>query len=177
MHHVTRIVMTGQTMINGEIANLEYTIKENNMARIKMTSRSNSTKKTSHRKLIEKLDKIFSEYIRLRDVDTSGYGRCISSGKIVHWKEADAGHYINRAHMATRYHEKNVHLQSRFDNRFREGNMLGYTKGLIKKYGAGILDELEILKNQTSRYSNFDLQVLINEYTKKVKQLHEDKGI
>lgn len=27
--------MTGQTMINGEIANLEYTIKENNMVKTK----------------------------------------------------------------------------------------------------------------------------------------------
>lgn len=142
-----------------------------------MTLHSKSTKRTPRRKLIEKLDRIFSEYIRLRDVDETGYGKCISSGKIIHWKDADAGHYINRAHMSTRYCEKNVHLQSRFDNRFREGNMIGYTRGLIKKYGPGVIDELEVLKHQESHLSDFDYEVLIKHYQKEVKRLKEEKGL
>ncbi|MEG1950849.1 MAG: recombination protein NinG [Odoribacter sp.] len=125
----------------------------------------------------EKLDRIFSQYIRLRDVNSDGYGMCISCGKIIHWKEGDAGHYINRAEMSTRYCEKNVHLQCRFDNRFREGNMLGYTKGLIKKYGIGILDELEILKSSTSHLSKFEYDVLIKHYQSEVKRLLKEKNL
>ncbi len=40
---------------------------------------------------LDTLDRIFSEYIRRRDSDENGIGRCISCGKMVHWKEADCG--------------------------------------------------------------------------------------
>lgn len=124
-----------------------------------------------------KLDRIFSEYIRLRDANSKGYTVCISCGKIVLWKEADCGHFINRSHMATRFNEKNCNAQCRSCNRYDEGNNLGYTRGLIKKYGLYIIEELEVLKHQSSHLTDFEYQVLINEYTQKVKQLHADKGI
>lgn len=59
------------------------------------------------------LDRWFSLYIRLRDSDANGFGRCISCGKLVHYKEADCGHFINRQHMNTRYDERNCNLQCR----------------------------------------------------------------
>ena len=60
---------------------------------------------------------------------------------------------------------------------FDEGNNIGYMRGLIKKYGQAVIEELEILKHQHSHLSDFDYKVLIDLYTQKVKQLHEDKGI
>lgn len=124
-----------------------------------------------------KLDRIFSEYIRIRDANQQGYTVCISCGKIVSWKEADCGHFVNRRHMATRFNEKNCNSQCRSCNRFDEGNNIGYMRGLIKKYGQAVIEELEILKHQHSHLSDFDYKVLIDLYTQKVKQLHEDKGI
>ena len=124
-----------------------------------------------------KLDRIFSEFIRLRDANLQGFTVCISCGKIVPWKEADCGHFVNRSHMATRYHEKNCNAQCRSCNRYDEGNNIGYARGLIKKYGPDIIEELEVLKHQSSHLTDFEYQVLIKEYTQKVKQLHEDKGI
>jgi hypothetical protein len=123
-----------------------------------------------------KLDRVFSEYIRLRDANKDGYLMCISCGKLVHWKEADAGHYVNRAHMSTRFDEKNVNGQCRFCNRFREGEMLGYTKGLIKKYGEGILDELQLKKNQTSKITDFEAEILVKYYRAQVKNLKAEKN-
>lgn len=79
--------------------------------------------------------------------------------------------------MATRYHEKNCNAQCRSCNRFDEGNIIGYIRGLTKKYGQGIIEDLEILKHQHSHLTDFEYQVLIDNYTQKVKQLHEDKGI
>ncbi len=116
-----------------------------------------------------KLDRIFSIYIRQRDADDNGYIRCISCGKVVYWKDADCGHYVNRANMATRYHEKNCNAQCRRCNRFEEGNMLGYTKGLIRKYGEGILDELDWLRHQTSKMTKFEYETLIKYYKEKTK--------
>ena len=127
--------------------------------------------------LKNKLDRIFSLYIRLRDANPQGYTRCISCGKIVPWKEADCGHFINRSHMATRYNEKNCNAQCRSCNRFDEGNNIGYIRGLIKKYGQGVIDELEILKHQESHWTEFEYKSLIEHYKQKVKELHENKGI
>lgn len=124
-----------------------------------------------------KLDRIFSEYIRLRDADNNGMVRCISCRNIEHWKNVDCGHFVNRSHTSTRFNEKNCNAQCRRCNRFDEGNNIGYMKGLIKKYGASVLEELEVLKYQESQLSEFEYKVLIEHYTKEVKRLHEDKGI
>jgi hypothetical protein len=120
---------------------------------------------------IAALDMVFSEYIRLRDADSSGYVRCISCGKIIHWKESDCGHYVNRKHLSTRWNERNCNGQCRSCNRFDEGNMLGYTKGLIKKYGEGVLNELDMLKHQVSKMTEFEGKLLIKHYKVKVKEL------
>ena len=124
-----------------------------------------------------KLDRIFSLYIRLRDASPQGYTRCISCGKIIPWKEADCGHFVNRSHMATRYNEKNCNAQCRSCNRFDEGNNIGYVRGLIKKYGQGVIEELEVLKHRESRWTEFEYKAMIDYYNQKVKKLHEDKGI
>ncbi len=63
-----------------------------------------------------KLDRVFSEYIRLRDTaghSKEGYFRCISCGQIKPYSQADCGHYIGRQHMATRYNEINCNAQCR----------------------------------------------------------------
>lgn len=133
--------------------------------------------KTQKTRLKERLDRIFSEFIRLRDSDERGLASCISCGKTVHWKEADCGHFVNRSHMSTRYDEKNCNLQCRSCNRFDEGNNIGYMKGLIKKYGPSVIDELETLKGQTSRLSEFDYKVLIEHYKREAKKLKQEKGL
>ena len=97
--------------------------------------------------LKRRLDRIFSEYIRLRDADANGCCRCISCGAIHPWKETDCGHYVNRSHLSTRYDGKNCNAQCRRCNRFDEGNQIGYTRGLIKKYGIGVIDLLEVRKH------------------------------
>jgi uncharacterized C2H2 Zn-finger protein len=118
---------------------------------------------------IDKLDRIFSKYIRLRDADDNGYCRCISCGKVFHWKDGDAGHYINRKHMSVRWDEMNVHAQCRACNRFDEGNGPGYTQGLMKKYGPEVLDLLLYKKFQTSKLTDFEVECLIKHYNEKTK--------
>ena len=124
-----------------------------------------------------KLDRIFSEYIRLRDVNENGAGRCISCGKFVHYKNADAGHYVNRSIMSLRYDEKNVNLQCRHCNRFQEGNMIGYNHGLVEKYGDGVINYLNIKRFNFCKMGKFEYEVLIKEYKIKVKELKKQKNI
>mgnify|MGYP003563457137 CR=1 FL=1 len=50
-------------------------------------------------------------------------------------------------------------------------------RGLVAKYGDGIIEKLEVLKNQTTKYSEFEYKVLIDYYKEQVKTLHKEKGI
>jgi len=127
--------------------------------------------------LVAKLDKIFSEYIRLRDSDKNGYVICISCNRLEYWKDVDCGHYINRRHLATRWHEKNCNAQCRSCNRFDEGNTAGYTLGLIKKYGKDIIKELLFIKNNCHKITDFEGKELIKYYTKKIKELKATKNL
>lgn len=124
-----------------------------------------------------KLDRIFSLYIRLRDANPQGYTRCISCGKIIPWKEADCGHFVNRSHMATRYNEKNCNAQCRSCNRFDEGNNIGYIRGLVKRYGQGVIEELEVLKHQESHWTDFEYKTMIDYYKRKAQKLKQGKGL
>lgn len=118
-----------------------------------------------------KLDRIFSEYIRRRDADKNGNIICISCGKIIDWKQSDCGHYINRRHNALRYDEKNCNAQCRSCNRFDEGNIQGYRKGLIKKYGIKEVESLEIRKHNHCKLGEFEIKILTQEYKKKLKEI------
>jgi hypothetical protein len=109
-------------------------------------------------------DDWFSKYIRIRDADNNGYIRCISCGKIVHWKNADAGHFIKRQHIALRFNEQNVNAQCKLCNCFEQGNDIGYAKGLDKKYGPGTADKLRAMKNGTLHLGKFELKVIADHY-------------
>ena len=122
------------------------------------------------------LDRIFSEYIRRRDADDRGYVKCISCGTVVPWKQSDCGHYINRRHNSTRYDEVNCNAQCRSCNRFDEGNIQGYRRGLIEKYGEKATDYLEIKKYNTSKLGQFEINVLAHEYRKKLKEICSTKN-
>lgn len=125
----------------------------------------------------DKLWRVFSEYIRLRDADSNGNIRCITSGKVMHWKMADAGHFIGRRHMATKFHEQNVNAQSRGANRFNSGEQFVYAKMLDKKYGAGTADKLLALSRSTKKFHSFEIDALTEHYKKEVARLKKEKGL
>jgi len=116
------------------------------------------------------LDKTFSLFIRQRDAK-NGIIKCISCGKPVPWKESDCGHYINRKHMSTRYDEQNCNAQCRSCNRFNEGSMHGYAKGLRVKYGEDVPEKLFIKHFNTCKMSQVEVNLLTKYYKAKIKAL------
>jgi hypothetical protein len=139
------------------------------MLQKRLRSRSNSLK--------NKLDDVFSEFIRLRDSRDDGTFVCISCGRLLPYDQADCGHYINRKHMSTRFSEKNCNAQCHSCNRFDEGNIQGYRRGLIAKYGEPVVLMLEASKNQINKLSEFEYKAMIDHYRKEVKRLKKEKGI
>ena len=122
-------------------------------------------RKAKRSTLVRKLDTIFSEYIRKKNADKKGYVKCITSGKKYHFTEVDAGHFISRKEMSTRWEEDNVWPQSRFDNRFRYGRQYVYSLALEKKK-QGLPKHLYKLSKKTVKYSLADLQEMIEKYKK-----------
>lgn len=96
-------------------------------------------KKRTQKQWKTKIDPVFHEYIRRRDCDDhTGMTTCISCNKPVHFSETDAGHFIGRQHLITRYDERNVHAQCRKCNRFEYGRQYEYSINL----GAELSEEL-----------------------------------
>lgn len=122
------------------------------------------------RKLEKKLDTIFSKFIRLRD-SNDGYFKCCSCGQLKPIEQADAGHFINRRWLATRWREDNVHAQCRSCNRFDEGNATGYALFMLNKYGQAHIEYLQALKNAGFHPKDYEIQLLIDEYKKKINDV------
>ncbi|MNJ28086.1 Bacteriophage Lambda NinG protein [compost metagenome] len=115
----------------------------------------------------------FNTYIRLRD-QLAGHA-CISSGRPLDWNgnAVDAGHYRSvGAAPHLRFDERNVHAQSKEQNRYLSGNATDYRVGLIKRIGLEAVEGLE--RDQSVRkYTIEDLKAIKAEYRAKIKQLKE----
>lgn len=117
----------------------------------------------------KELWRVFSLYIRQRDANEDGISYCISCGKPGHWRGMDAGHFYSQGgYPGIWLHEKNVNCQCKHCNLFLEGNKQGYTKGLVAKYGDGVLEELDMLKHRHQKLSIGDIKVLILYYKGKL---------
>lgn len=116
-------------------------------------------------------DKLFSEIIRRSCADTEGYVSCVTCKVSIHWTEADAGHYESRRHNNTRYDERNVWPQCRTCNRFEEGRKYEFGKFLVEQFGEGIIHELREAAHQIKRFTEPELQELINRFRKELRDL------
>lgn len=121
------------------------------------------------------LQKVFNEFIRLRDTQIS-QGRkfftCISCGQPKELFEMHAGHFFPvGGHEAVRFNEDNVHGQCKYCNYFKHGNPVAYKKNLIKKIGQERFDKLEIRSQNRSNMMRFEVEYLIGVYKEKVNDL------
>lgn len=127
--------------------------------------------------LVDKLDRIFSQYIRLRDVMPNGYFRCISCGKVKPYEQSDCGHFFSRRHMATRFDEDNCNSECKGCNRFSADHLIGYQVNLIRKIGQDRYERLVWRHNSTKKWCDFELKELIKYYKALVDKLKEEKGL
>lgn len=129
--------------------------------------------KTPRQKLKNKLDVVFSQYIRRRYADFSGRSECFTCGKVDHWKKMDAGHFMGRVKMSTRWDEANVQVQCKRCNIFLHGNQYKFGLQLDRKYGEGKADELQFLSAQMVKFDETALQEEIDNYSELLAELPE----
>lgn len=123
------------------------------------------------KKLVEKLDTVFSLYIRKSAANEQGIVKCYTCGAYHEWKYVDAGHYISRRHFGTRWEEKNVKPQCKKCNIFNQGSADTFAAHLVREYGSTILELLAAKKNNTMKLGKFEYEILIKDYQNKLKNL------
>lgn len=121
-------------------------------------------KKTSRKKLIEKLDKAFSVYIRTRNANLDGLVECITCGTVRHWKQMQCGHFMSRVKYATRWNEFNAAPQCQKCNIFNQGEQYKFAKWLEETYGQEKVEEIVRLSNTTAKFSDGDLEEMLSRY-------------
>lgn len=131
--------------------------------------------------LKKKLQRVFNEYIRLRDVDEHGHGNCISCGSPVRFGNPNyqAGHYYPAPVETLRFNENNCNGQCKSCNYFKSGNLIEYRKGLVKKIGERGVKELDVLAGVYARggyrHDRFTLETKMKEYKVKLKSIKKKK--
>jgi len=125
----------------------------------------------TRKKLIQRLDKVFSQWVRRKDADHRGYVECWTCGKVLPWSRVDAGHFQSRAKFSTRWDEMNVKPQCKGCNGFRSGEQFKFARKLDAVYGQGTAEEIERISNQTRKYSVEELEALIDVYNRRLRKL------
>ena len=130
------------------------------------------SKKLTRKKLIIKLDNIFSKYIRLRDADKYGYCRCVTCGERLHWKKIQAGHFISRKYYATRWDEENVNAQCVACNVFKSGEQYKYSLYL----GNDISLDLSNRSKEIVKFESYKLEEMLGIYKNKIESMDSFEG-
>lgn len=130
---------------------------------------------TSLPKLKEKLDRVFSVYVRLRDSNDFGWGTCVTCKRHILWKEGDAGHFMTRNHLATRFHPHNVHLQCKGCNGPRGGEQYAHGLAVDERHGEGTAEKLRLLSKKQHRITRHEYEELITHYSEAVAELKRHK--
>ena len=115
--------------------------------------------------LTEKADKLFSEYIRKKDADETGFVACCTCDVMFRWQDLDCGHFISRSKFAIRYDERNAHPQCKPCNSKHNDNSKPYAMFMLKKYKGGTLTELNKLAESFT--SSLDKRIILNDVIKK----------
>lgn len=123
------------------------------------------------------LDTYFSQFIRLRDCSDEGFSHCCTCGKFMFWKECDAGHFVSRNHLNTRFDERNVHSQCKKCNRFEGGRQYEHSKFIDKKYGEGMAEKIYQKSRLQIKIAPFEYEEKIKHYREEVKRLKKEKRL
>lgn len=120
------------------------------------------TKLPTVKSLEKKLDKVHSEYIRLRDP------ACVTCGSV---DQANNGHLFTRRAKSTRWDDLNCARQCWPCNFRHEFDPYPYTVWFLDKYGREAYDRLHFRHRTIRKFTRADIEGLIDEYTAKVKEL------
>jgi hypothetical protein len=129
-----------------------------------------SAKKPSRSKIVQKLDTVFSLYVRTKH-SKNGVCTCCTCGRKFEIKKIQAGHFQSRKHYSTRWDELNVHPQCPKCNVFSQGEQYEYAKFLDRTYGDGTAESLVEKARDLVKFSQYELEEMIEHYQHELRRL------
>jgi hypothetical protein len=115
--------------------------------------------------LVKNLDAVFSQYIRIKD-SINEIATCVTCGKKDHYKKLQCGHFQSRRHYSTRWDEDNVGVQCYGCNISNQGQQFLFAKYL----GLDKAEEMVLKSKQVVKFTDNDLQDMIQHYKNKLKE-------
>lgn len=128
-------------------------------------------KKKTKWQLVKILDALYSKFVRLSYSDKNWYCKCVTCGKIDHYKRMQNWHYITRANYKYRRDDDNCFVQCPICNVRLNGNYKHYTLYMIDKYGR---ERVEARINEVKApydIKPYELESMIEIMKEKVKAL------
>lgn len=117
----------------------------------------------------------FSKFIRTRDsIATTGdtdSGVCCTCGKLIPFKQSQAGHFIAGRTNALLFDEDIVHLQCYACNVCNHGEQLEYYYYMKRHYTEDQILEMRKLRYQTVKYTTDELLQIADKYKEKTNEL------
>lgn len=129
------------------------------------------TTRDAHRKAAAE----FSRYIRLRAADRNGLVYCVTCGRTMHWKSAQAGHFVRRGRVSVAYDPRNAHVQCHDCNCVRDGMEVRHAQYISRLYGPEVVEELRVLGKRVRRYTCAELEALAADYKSRADELERER--
>lgn len=121
----------------------------------------------------------FSQCLRKEAADHAGYVRCVSCSATSRWQDFDLGHFWRNNERVNEYggnalwyDERNFSPQCRTCNYYHveEASKVWAVK-LVAKYGAGVVEEMDALRQKAKMFSSEELQKKWDELTQRLAKL------
>lgn len=149
----------------------DRTVAKKSEAKLRFSLKTNATDQLGFtQSLINDIDIVFSNYIRLKFADEKGIVTCFVCDKPFFWKHIECGHYISRGNKETRFMEENGYPQCKWCNNLHNENKQPF-KEAIEKYRPGTTDFLEELSMNRAvyKFEHDQLGQLLIQYREKLK--------
>ena len=120
--------------------------------------------------MIERLDTVFSQYIRLRYADHAGYVLCFTCPVRLKWSEMECSHFIGRSNLAVRFDEENCQVACHSCNSIYGGKLDVFEEELREILGEGGFDAL-IERSRRPYLTDEELKEKLIHYTRLVGEM------
>ena len=123
--------------------------------------------------MIKKLDTIFSKFIRLRDTDEYGWGKCITCNESFKYDKLECGHFRSRRHYTTRWLPENANAQCTECNQSED--IGAYMIGMLNRHGMDVASDIIEKSKVSYKFSKDEYEEMYKHYLAKAKELLKDK--
>lgn len=148
--------------------NIEKPTKKNTA---RVHQRTQVKRKNERRYIINLLDKEFSKYWRMNQIESHGCCRCFICNKLLSYEDACIGHYKSRRYISTRFNPFNANVICYKCNEInsKQPEILKiYRENIINRYGVLALADIE--NSIHDKISTEELKNILSHYRELNKQ-------